>query len=366
MIRRMFSGTKRRFVALSALAAVLGACSSLGPASIARDRFDYVASMSDSWKRQALVNLVKVRYADAPVFLDVDSVISSYTWETEVNLGATGAATPADSSVTLGGSGRYSDQPTITYSPLTGAKFARSLLTPLSIPTILALLQSGYRADLVLRTCVSSMNGLENAYGGLGSMRGGSPQFAEILNDLRLAQEQGRLDIRTEESKEESSKGKTVLLMELRPNGSAAAAESDARFRALLGLDPLATDFEVSNGLFGHSPREIALLTRSMMQVLTDVASYIEVPQLDVTDGRVYVPQRTSEQLRAYPPLLHVHTGDKDPDNSFAAVRYRKHWFWIDDRDVYSKAAFNFLLLMFSLTERGDTESRPIITVPAR
>ena len=362
----MSSGKIRAIAGVLGLAGMLGACSGMGPGSLTRDRFDYIASMSDSWKRQALVNLVKVRYADAPVFLDVDSVISSYTWETEVNLGATGAATLGDSSVTLGGSGRYSDQPTITYSPLTGAKFARSLLTPLSIPTILALLQSGYRADLVLRTCVSSMNGLENAYGGLGSSRAGSEQFSEILNDLRLAQEQVRLDIRIEEAKGETPGGKTALLMELRPNGDAAAAASDARFRQVLGVDPLATEFEITHGLFGNSPREIALLTRSMMQVLTDVASYIDVPRVDVTDGRVYVPQRTSTQLRSYPPLLDVHSGDAEPENAYAAVTYRKHWFWIDDRDIHSKAAFNFLLLMFSLTERGESESRPIVTVPAR
>jgi hypothetical protein len=64
--------------AFTALA--LAGCASLGPATVARDRFDYVEAISDSWKRQMLLNLLnllKVRYADAPVFLDVTSVISS-------------------------------------------------------------------------------------------------------------------------------------------------------------------------------------------------------------------------------------------------------------------------------------------------
>jgi hypothetical protein len=61
--------------AFTALA--LAGCASLGPAKVARDRFDYVEAISDSWKRQMLLNLLKVRYADAPVFLDVTSVISS-------------------------------------------------------------------------------------------------------------------------------------------------------------------------------------------------------------------------------------------------------------------------------------------------
>jgi len=48
-------------------------------ASVVRDRFDYVAAISDSWKRQTLRNLLKIRCADAPVFMDVTSVIGAYS-----------------------------------------------------------------------------------------------------------------------------------------------------------------------------------------------------------------------------------------------------------------------------------------------
>ena len=71
----------------------LAGCASIGPRTVARDRFDYVESISDSWKRQMLLNLVKVRYADAPVFLDVTSVISSYEFRGE--LGVFGQEAPA-------------------------------------------------------------------------------------------------------------------------------------------------------------------------------------------------------------------------------------------------------------------------------
>ena len=47
-------------------------------ATVARDRFDYITAISDSWKAQMLLNVVKLRYADAPVFLDVASVITQY------------------------------------------------------------------------------------------------------------------------------------------------------------------------------------------------------------------------------------------------------------------------------------------------
>jgi hypothetical protein len=40
------------------------------------------AAISDSWKNQMLLNLVKARYAEAPVFLDIASAINSYSIET--------------------------------------------------------------------------------------------------------------------------------------------------------------------------------------------------------------------------------------------------------------------------------------------
>jgi len=39
----------------------LGGCASIGPGTVARDRFDYISAISDSWKSQMLLNLVKLR-----------------------------------------------------------------------------------------------------------------------------------------------------------------------------------------------------------------------------------------------------------------------------------------------------------------
>src|SRR5687767_12903841 len=46
-------------------------CGGIGPRSIANDRFDYTETLSVSWKQQMLANMVKLRYGDTPVFLDV-------------------------------------------------------------------------------------------------------------------------------------------------------------------------------------------------------------------------------------------------------------------------------------------------------
>ena len=52
---------------------------SIGPDTVSRDRFDYGQAVAESWKTQMLLNLVKLRYGDTPIFLNISSVVSSYT-----------------------------------------------------------------------------------------------------------------------------------------------------------------------------------------------------------------------------------------------------------------------------------------------
>src|SRR5215469_5356024 len=75
----------------------------IGPQSLPRDRADYSNSLSDSWKEETLLNIVKVRYLDPPVFVDVGNVIASYTLAQTAMAG--GTITPnGGSNATLGAS----------------------------------------------------------------------------------------------------------------------------------------------------------------------------------------------------------------------------------------------------------------------
>ena len=103
--------------ALQCLAVLaIAGCASIGPSSITRDRFDYVASISDSWKRQMLQNLLKVRYTDAPVFLDIASVTNAYGFEGGLNVSGqlTNVGGRGDTFGAAGANLGYADHPTIT------------------------------------------------------------------------------------------------------------------------------------------------------------------------------------------------------------------------------------------------------------
>ena len=99
---------------------LLSGCAGIGPLTVSRDRFDYTAAISDSWKRQMLFNMVKIRYGDAPVFLDVSSVISQYQIAGQVSLGATFINNPWSASRDPGGDRKLCGPPDHHLQPYYG------------------------------------------------------------------------------------------------------------------------------------------------------------------------------------------------------------------------------------------------------
>ena len=56
-------------------------CRSIGPGTVPRDRFEYSGSISESWKRQTLLNIMRLRYLDPPTFVDVGQIVAGYSLE---------------------------------------------------------------------------------------------------------------------------------------------------------------------------------------------------------------------------------------------------------------------------------------------
>jgi hypothetical protein len=86
--RRSPVETRRVLCLCLAVLAVAG-CHSIGPGNVTRDRFDYTAAVADSWKSQMLLNLVKIRYGDAPVFLDIGQIVAGYSFNRKLTASAT-------------------------------------------------------------------------------------------------------------------------------------------------------------------------------------------------------------------------------------------------------------------------------------
>ena len=337
-------------------------CVGFGPRTLARDRFAYTDALSESWKRQMLLNMVKLRYADAPIFLDVSSIINQYALETELsgNFGWN-QFLEADSQL-LGGRGRYSNRPTVTYQPLSGVKFARSLMTPIPPSSVLSMIQAGWRADSVFRVCIQSVNGIYNRTGAGIRAHPADPEFYRLMTLFRNIQKSRAVGVRIHQM--DDNKQATALFFRKEDIDPEVVAQIGT-VRQLLGLDPEGYEFNVAYGSLAQDNQEIAILTRSMLEILVELASYIDVPAQHVAEQRT--TPTIVEELDAVAgtgPTVKIYSDTKKPADAFVAVQYRDHWFWIEDRDFMSKRVFSFLMFLFSLAETGAPEAAPVLTVP--
>ena len=340
-------------------------CSNMGPKTVPRDRFDYNTAISDSWKEQTLLNIVKLRYADMPLFVEVASVVSGYTLEGSVNLGGNVSDTGGVSGdlFSLGTSGKYTDRPTITYAPITGQKFNASFMTPIPPRLVLFLMQSGWPIDVIFPLTVDAVNGMRSQIAGGTNQRAGDADFYRVIALLRKIQKSGAVGMKI--LKEEGQDDSTVLFF-YRQNIAPEIAAALDDLRQVLGLQAGAGEMKVSYGFLPATNREIAMLTRSMMQIMIALSTQVTVPPEHVADGRTVAALSSGKDFEAdLGQFIKISSSPDKPENAYTAVKYKAHWFWVDDRDFKSKRAFAFLMILFSLTESGGQKDLPLVTIPA-
>ncbi len=261
----------------------LAGCASVPPQHVATDRMDYGQVVADSWKRQTLLNVVRLRYADAPVFLDVSSIINSYTVGGEASAQATIPSRIDPNQLEFGATGSWSNTPTVTYQPLLGDRFTKSLLRPVPPASVFQLVQGGWGATLVFKTVVGSVNGRRNSAYGMAA----DPAFNELTEAMERIQRAGNIGIRVEPRQDDGG----VLVVIRRAEAGAEPGEDGRRVRTLLGLGEDANEFEIAYGLIPRKPNEVAVLTRSMMEIMLQLGFGIDVPAEHAMAGRV-LPQR--------------------------------------------------------------------------
>src|SRR5690349_646649 len=159
------SSTKTR-MAVIFLCLLLCSCLHFGPSQLGDDQLGYSRALSQSEKRQTLLNVVRIRYGDMPIFLDTTQVISGYQWQRSVSGGIeVFPNTPPSTFVTGNASAQLQETPTFTFQPLSGDHFAQSILRPLGPGDLLPLIHSGLPVDVLFRLAVQSIGSLQNSAG---------------------------------------------------------------------------------------------------------------------------------------------------------------------------------------------------------
>jgi hypothetical protein len=343
---------------------LLTGCTHLGPKTVAVDRFDYSTAIADSWKQQTLLNIVKIRYMDLPVFVDVASIVAGYSLQTGVSVNGVLSSSKAVQGDygSVGGQAIYTDRPTITYVPMTGEKFLRGMITPIDPKNIFFMLQAGYSADFILGLTVESLNGVRNRSVSGGGMRDADPDFIRALELMRQVQVAGAVGMRVEEDK---VKGSTGVMFFRRDDVSADILEKAAEVRRLLKLPEEGERYALTYSPVRGAAHELAVNSRSMLQIMASFSGYLDVPEAHLKDHSA-VPGFENAARPRRADAVRIHSGKSKPAQAFAAVQYREHWYWIANDDSQTKRALTAVMFFFTLADTGDPGKLPLITIPAQ
>jgi hypothetical protein len=352
-------------LAAAVLSLSVGACTSIGPGSVPHDRIDYATSIGNSWKEQTLLNIVKLRYADMPIFLEVAQVIAGYQLQSALSgtftlgnftaslidrLTASGGATVAST---------YTDRPTVIYSPLTGVDFLKRLMTPIPPSSVLFMLQSGYSAERIMPIMLDSINGLNNESNRL--RRPADPKFTRLVELLREGQLAGAIQIRIERPK--GGAESSVLIFG--PSKDPQLAAKGTEVKSILGIKPDLRELKVNYGGYSGRNDEIDMMTRSMLQIMLEFAAVVQVPEADVAQGKTTPGLVEASDAALSGPPLRVLVTDTAPQDAYVATQYNRRWYWIADTDIQSKYTFGIIMLLFSIADTGVRGAAPVVTIPA-
>lgn len=358
--------------AVAALALMLGGCTTgLGPAAIHSERPDFNRQIVRSTDEQMLMNLVRLRYNDTPLFLELGTVVASYSYD--VGLSASGSVYPAGKETAgLGGSASYAERPTITYTPLSGDEYAERLLTPIVLESIMLFNQTGWSAERLLLLTVQRMNNITNAPTATGPTPKLAPnyeKFHDLASRIRRLQLAGIVGLDWDIKRDEKITigHRSCMWFEKPPEGS-PLMEDYLEVHKLLELDPARTSFHLTAFPFDRQPGEVGIRCRSLLGVLYFLSQSVEAPKEHEEKGLVTVTKdhdgKPFDWDKCTGDLIKIHSQQFPPLNAAVAIEHRGWWFYIADNDLNSKATLNLLNILFSLQSASGKGKSPVLTLP--
>ena len=238
-------------------------------------------------------------------------------------------------------------------------------MRPLPPSELLPFLLSGLPIDVLFRLGVQSINALSNATSFTRISDTGSPDFFVLLHDLRILQIAGLVGVRLEHPQKPADKdpegAAARVFLSITSTPDPALEQTADEVRHLLGLAPHARETEVVYGRYPSRSGEIAILTRSMLSVLNQIGSQIDVPPEDVAQGRTMLT--VADVGIEHRPVVIVHSGPSAPSATYTSVKYHRTWFWIADEDFDSKLAFTVIQILLALATTS-TAPGTVITIP--
>ncbi len=347
------------------VALFLSGCAQLGPDLVKAGRNDYNVVIRQTNDEETLLNLVRVRYGDRPLFLNVSSVSTSFTWDQGASADSTvfpGGSRGA--SVGIQGNLDYSERPTITYTPLGGADFVKSVLTPADLDTLVLLSNGGWKIDRLLQIMANRMNGLRNAPSASGPTPREPPKYARFKRAstlMREIQRRGALDFGYSQLE-----GKRTPVISI--TKEARDWEETQELKTLLGLASERDTFILDTNASRPRPNALGIEMRSLTGIFFFLAHGVEVPERDQAVGRVMVTRYESGEPFDWNDVVgdvfRIRSRSSTPKNAQVAIEYRGSWFYLDDSDLTSKYSLLLVDQLASLLGGKIEKAAPLLTIP--
>jgi len=333
---------------------------------------DYNQAIQKSNNEEMLINLVRMKYFEQPLFLQVGSVASSFSYNLS---GGVSASLPDHRSLANGVysvytpnvAGQYSDSPTVTYTAYQGQTYAQQFLADMDFDRFVTLYKSGWDIEYLMPILFARFGTIDHIYDSrTGFMPEHHTRFMQLTKIMAKMDDRGDLDILKVGLNDNATA--TVMRMDFRD-----AQEADTVQR-LIGSDlgirvnqagHYHTTFKlVPANMLRHLQRDadglpiVPLRLRNCLRAIDYIAQGVQVPSELVAKGRAY------DLRKHFTDLCKIHVSETEPKDAYLTVQHGGRWYSIDNNDNRSKEVFQLLLNIFSLQSADPPKNAPVLTLP--
>ena len=392
------------------LAACLASAGCVGPAAVRSTRMRYNEVVRATNDEQLLMNLVRLRYADSPIFIDLPTITSQF----EVSAGGSYPG-PGGGQTTFGLGGLTGrDTPTLSYHPRQGREIAKALLDPLAAD-LFSVVNAGARLDQLLWMTLNDINDVQNAVRATTLVPRAPDDNIRFLRGVQLLAEiddRGGAEIGFSTAEDARAASDPIPADHVQGADLVGAAREGYVFRDRGGgrmaltkrekeltlkirapfthspeMEELASIFHLTPGLPRYkikselqpgaesSPPGVAaagdtiyLNLRSILQIMTFLSKGVCVPEEHVCNGEAPTTPgpdgRPFDWTRVTAGHFFIASQKHRPHDAEVAVLYRGYWFSIPRGDVDSRSVLAVLEILFALQESDEKAAGPVLTLP--
>jgi len=355
-----------------AIAVTLSGCASIsgGVLRDSREQFNETAQITNA--EQLLYNIVRLRYASSPYFLEISTVSTSATMAGSLSVaGNTASAAAGLSPNTVISPGlSYSQTPSFVFQPLTGEKLGRQLLRPVDMRTLALLRTAGWNLREILLVLVDSINGISNAPAATQFAPETVPEnteFRHVVSLLDRLEGQGLIHLGLDSGvAPQDARGDIALSLQI--DRAAASSPEGQELIHKLALDPANLTYHLAAAASGGGGKNIAVKPRSILAAMRYLSKGIDVLDVDARGGLVPVLRDAAGSEFVWATLMsgimHISSSETRPASAYVRVFHNGHWFYIDNADLVSKQSFALIETAFALQAGEVPPISTILTLP--